>query len=132
MLTRSGTQCTSKVFFFLVFFFSKYLASWSKKFWDAIQTPPKGSHLLRVSSKSHFFPKHSFQKWLVSRTYLYELPKLHEHKITSHIRPRNILYVNKLNMLFAGVLNSRLNSLQLGGHDTGRILCNLGGMIQSK
>jgi len=82
-------------------------------------TPPKGSHLLRgLSSKIHFIPKSSFQKWLVSRTYPYELPKLHENKFTSHTPPCNILYVNKLTMLFAGVLNSRSNSLQLGGHDT--------------
>jgi len=48
---------------------SKYLTSWTKKFLDAIQTPPKGSHLLRgLSSKSHFIPKHSFQKLLVYRT----------------------------------------------------------------
>jgi len=96
-----------------------YLTSWTKKFWDAIQAPPKGSHLLRgLSSKSHFIPKHSFKKWLVSRTYPYELPKLHEHKFTSHTPPCNILYVNKLTMLFVVVLNLRSNSLQLGGHDT--------------
>jgi len=55
---------------------------------------------------------------LVSRTYPYELPKLHEHKFTSHTPPRNILYMNKLTMLFARVLNWRSNSLQLWGHDT--------------
>jgi len=123
ILTRVGTQtapprCSSSLSFSLPNK-SKYLTSWTNKFLDANQTPPKGSHLLKgLSSKIHFIPKHSFQKWLISRTYQYELPKLHEHKLTSHTPPHNILYVNKLTMLFAGVLYSRSNSLQLGGHDT--------------
>ena len=92
---------------------------WVKKFRDEIQTPPKGSNLLRgFSAKHHVIPKYSFQTWLVSRTYPYELPKLHEHKFTSHTTPRTILYVNKLTMLFTGVLNSRSNSFQHGEHDT--------------
>ena len=95
------------------------MTSWVKKFRDEIQTPPKGSHLLReFSANHHVIPKYSFQTWLVSRTYQYELPKLHEHKFTSHTTPRTILYVNKLTMLFVGVLNSMSNSLQLGRHDT--------------
>jgi len=115
-LTRVGMQtapprCSSSLSFSLPNK-SKYLTSWTKKFWDEIQTPPKGSHLLKgFSSKSPFFPKYFFQKWLVSRTYPYELPKLIEHKFTSHTTPCNILYVNKLIMLLAEVLHSRSNSL---------------------
>ena len=98
---------------------SKYLTSWTKTFWDEIQTPPKGYHLLReFSSKSPFIPKYSFPTWLVSRAFSFELPKLKEHKFTSHTTPCNILYVNKLTMLSTGVLNSRSNSLKLGGHYT--------------
>ena len=86
-----------------------------KNFRDDIQTPPKGSHLLRgFSPKSHFIPKYSFLTWSVYRTQLYELPKLHEHKFTSHPKSRNILYVNKLTMSFVGVLNLRTNSFQHG------------------
>jgi len=36
---------------------SKYLTSWVKKFRDEIQTPPKGSNLLRgFSAKHHVIP----------------------------------------------------------------------------
>jgi len=67
MLTSVGMQtapprCCSSLSFSLPNK-SKYLTSWTKKFWDAIQTPSKGFHLLRgLSSKSHFILKHSFQK----------------------------------------------------------------------
>jgi len=100
---------------------SKYLTSSTKKFQDKIQTPLKGSHLLRGSSKSHFIPKYFFPAWLVSRTYPYELPNLNEHNFTSHSTPHNILYMNKITMLFSGVINLRSNSLQLGGHDITKI-----------
>jgi len=74
----------SSSFFFSLLDKSKYLTSWIKKFRDEIQTPLKGSHLLRgFSPKQHFIPKYSFQTWLVSRTYPYELSKLNEHKFTS-------------------------------------------------
>ena len=57
---------------------------------------------------------------LVSRTHPCKLPKVHEHNFDSQTICRNvsIFFVNKLTMLFTGVLNSRLNSFQLGGHDT--------------
>ena len=92
---------------------------WKKKgchaTWRRDMTPI-GSHLLRgFLAKHHLIPKYSFHTWLVSRTYPYELPKLNEHKFTSHSTPCNILYVNKLTMLFVGILNSRSNSLQLRG-----------------
>jgi len=120
MLTRAGLQtapprCSSSLSFSLPNKY-KYLTSWTKKLWDETQIPPKGSHLLRgFSSTSSFVPKYSFQTWLVSRNSPFELPKLTEHKFISHIIPNNILYVNKLNILFAGFLNSRSKSLQLGG-----------------
>jgi len=114
MLTRVGLQtapprCSSS-FSFSLPNKSKYLISGTLKFWDEIQTPPKGSHLLRgFSSKVLSSPT-----WLVSRTSPSELPTLQEHQFTSHTRIHNILYVNKLTMLSAGVLNSRSNYLQLG------------------
>jgi len=89
MLTCSRTQtapprCSSSLYFSLPNK-SKYLTSWTKNFWNEIQTHPKGSHLLRgLSSKIHFIPKHSFQKWFVSKNYQYEFTRLHEHKFTSH------------------------------------------------
>ena len=35
---------------------SKHLTSWTKKFWDEIQTPPKGSHFLRGFSPKVISP----------------------------------------------------------------------------
>jgi len=77
--------------------------------------------LLRgFSQTNHFLPKHSLQTWTVSRINPCEFPKLHEHKFDSQSTTRNVyIYpVNKLIILFLGVLNSRSNSFQLGGHDT--------------
>ena len=65
MLTHAGLQtappsCSSSLSFKLPNK-SKYWTSWTKMFWDEIQTPPKGSHLLRgFSSKSLFIHKYSF------------------------------------------------------------------------
>jgi len=42
------------------------------------------------------------------------------HKI-SHPTPCTILFVSKLTMLYAEVLNLRLNSLEFGGHDTPQV-----------
>ena len=43
---------------------------------------------------------------------------LNEHTCASHLPYTN--HVNKLTMLFAGVLNSRTNSFEHGEHDTNR------------
>jgi len=65
MLTHVGLQtapprCSSS-FSFSLRNKSKYLTSGTLKFWDEIQTPPKGSHLLRgFSSKSSFITKYFF------------------------------------------------------------------------
>jgi len=86
---------------------------------DDLQKPPKGYPRLRgFSQTNHLFPKHSLQPWSVSRIHPCELPKLHEHKFVSHPKLRNIFYGNKLTILFAGVLNSWMNSFQPRGHDT--------------
>jgi len=104
MLTRVALQtahlrCSSSLSFSLPNK-SQHLTSWTKKFWDEIQTPSKGSHLLRgFSSTSHFIPKYSFPTWLVCRASSFELSNLKEHKFTSRTTPCNILYVNKLTML---------------------------------
>jgi len=115
MLTRAMLQiappkCPSSLSFKLPNK-TNYLTSWTKKFWDEHQTPPKGSHLFRG-----FF--YSFPTWLVRRACLFELPKLKEHKFVSLSTPCTLLYVNKLTKLSAGILNLRSNSLKLGGHDT--------------
>jgi len=88
---------------------------------DDIQKSRKDSHILRgFSPKSHFIPKYSFQTWPIYRTHSYELLKFNEHKLASHPKSRNvsIFSMNRLTILFSGVLNSRSNSFQLEGHDT--------------
>ena len=95
------------------------MTSLLKKFRDDLPKPSKGSLLLRgILQIDHLFPKHSLQPWSVSSIHSCELPKLHEHKFVSHPQLRNLFSGNKLTMLFAGVLNSRMNSFQPGGHDT--------------
>jgi len=97
---------------------SKNLTSLLRMFRNDLNIPPKGVPLLRgFSQTNHLFPKHSLQSWHVSRNFPHELPKLHAHKFVAHPKLRNIFSVYKLTMLFVGVLNSRANSLQLGGHD---------------
>jgi len=98
---------------------SKYLTTLLKKFRNDLQKHPKGYPLLKgFSQTNHLFLKCSLQPWPISRIHPCELPKLHEHKFVSHPKHRNIISGNKLTMLFAGVLNSRTNSFQPGGHDT--------------
>ena len=121
LLTPTQITKPLRYTFFLSFSFpnnSKYLTSLLRKFRDVFNIPPKSFPLLRgFSQQNHFFLKHPLQSWHVSRTIPYELPKLHAHKFVAHPNLRNIFSVYKLTMLFAGVLNSRSNSLQLGGHD---------------
>jgi len=125
MLTCTNIHNAPHMYFSILSFsspnHSNHLTSLTKKFGDDIQKRLKGFHLLRgFSQTNNFIPKYSFQTWLVCRTHPYELPKLNEHKLASHIKSRNISIfpVNKLTMLFTGVLNSMLNSFQFGGHDT--------------
>jgi len=71
---------------------TNYLSSWTKKFWDEHQTPPKGSHLLRgFLSPSPFIPKYSFPTWLVRRACPFEHPKLKKHKFVSLPTPCTFL-----------------------------------------
>jgi len=118
-LTKIIVPSRYTAFFFFFFSLPKvstYLPSSLKNFRDDFQTPPNGFHLLRgLSSQRFVIPKHSFQTLFVYRNPSYALPTLKEHKLSSHPNPCTILYVNKLTMLSTGVLNSRSNSLELGG-----------------
>jgi len=96
---------------------STYTPSLLRNVRNDFQTHPQGFHLLRgFSSKRFVIPTQSFQTWFVYRTPSFELPKLKEYKSSSYLTPCTILYVNKLTMLSAGVLNSWSNSIQPGGH----------------
>ena len=95
---------------------SKKLTYLIKKFRDDIQKTPKGYHLLRGFSQNHFIPKYYFQTWSVARIQPCNLPKLNEHKFSSHLPYTN--HVSKLTMLFARVLNSVTNSFEPREHDT--------------
>jgi len=91
-----------------------------KKCGNIFQNSSKGLHL--IGSFSHqisFNPTHSLQTLHVTRTIRPKLLKFNEHKFTS-----NLTYINQVNkviILFVGVLNSRSNSSQLGGHDTNHL-----------
>jgi len=83
---------------------------------NIFQNPSEGLHLIRsFSHQISFDPTHSLQTIHVTRTIPPKLLKFNEHKFASQLTYIN--QVNKLTMLFAGVLNSRSNSFQLGGHD---------------
>jgi len=101
---------------------STYLPSFLKNVRDHFQAPPKGFHLLKGFSSQRFvIPQYSFQTCFVYRNPSYALPTLKEHKLCSHPNPCTILNVNKLTMLSTRVLNSRSNSLELGGQDTTQV-----------
>ena len=96
---------------------SKYLTFLLKKFRDALPTPPKGSHLLRGFFTKHFIPKYSLQTCHVARILTYHLLALNESKSSLPFSSSTVLLDSKLPLLYAGVLNSRSNFLQLAGHD---------------
>jgi len=95
-----------------------YTPSWLKNVRNDFYTPPKGFHLLRgLSPKSIIILKQSFRTWSLYRTPSFELPKLQESKSRLHLYSCSLLYLSKLIVLSAGVLNPSSNSLQPGGHD---------------
>jgi len=107
---------------------STYTPSLLRNVRNDFQTPPKGFHLLRgFSSKRFFIPTQSFQPCSVYRTPSFKLPEHKEYFValfchsSSHLTPCTILYVSKLTMFSAGVLNSWSNSLHLGGHDANQV-----------
>jgi len=117
MLQIAPPRCSSSLSFSLPKV-STYTPSLLKNVRNDFQTPPKGLHLLRqFSSKRFVIPKQSFQTWSVYRGPSFELPKLKEHMSSSHPIPCTILCVSPLTVLSTGVLNSRSNSLEPGGHD---------------
>jgi len=96
---------------------SNYMQHLLEKCGNIFQNPSKGLHLIRsFSQQMHFEPTNSLQTLHVTRTIPSKLRKINEHKFSSQLTYIN--RVNKLAMLFEGVLNSRMNSFQPGGHDT--------------
>jgi len=101
MLQTAPPRCPTSLSFSLANT-SKYLTSWTKKFWDENQTPSMDSHLLRgFFSPSTFILKYYFPTWLVYRASTFKILKLKVHKFVSLPTPCTLLYVNKLTMLFA-------------------------------
>jgi len=79
---------------------------------NIFQNPSKGLHLIRSFSRQiPFDPTHSLQTLHVTRTIPPKLLKFNEHKFPAQLTYIN--QVNKLTMLFAGVLYFRSNSFQL-------------------
>jgi len=84
---------------------------------NIFQNHSKGLHLIRsFSHQISFDPTHSLQTLHVTRIIPPKPLKINAHKFVSPLTYIN--RVNKLTMLFSGVLNSRTNSFQPGGHDT--------------
>ena len=92
---------------------SNYMQHLLEKCGNTFQNPSKGLH------QNPFDHTHSLQTLHVTRTIPPRLLKFNKHKFASQITYIN--QVNKLTMLFAGVLNSRSNSFQLGGHDANHL-----------
>jgi len=93
--------------------------SWLKNVRDDFYIPPNGFHLLRgLFPKNIIIPKQYFPTWSVYRTSLSELLTLKNAKSSLPFFSSIVLIDNKLTLIYAGVLNSWSNSLQLGGHNT--------------
>ena len=96
--------------------------SWLKNVRNDFYIPPNGFHLLRgLFPKNIIIPKQSFPTWSVYRTSFSELSTLKNVKSSLPFFSSTVLFDSKLNLLYAGVLNSWSDSLQLGGHDTTHI-----------
>ena len=95
---------------------------WLKIGKDDFYIPPNGFHHLRGLFPNHIIiPKKSFPTWSVYRTSFFELPTLKSSKSSLPLSSSTFLIDSKLTLLYAGVLNSWSNCLQLEGHDTTQI-----------
>jgi len=91
---------------------------WLKIGKDDFYIPPNGFHHLRgLFPKNVIIPKQSFPTWSVYRTSFSELPTFQNDKSSLPISSCINLSNCKLTLFYAGVLNSWMNSLQLGGCD---------------
>jgi len=85
---------------------------------NVFQNPSKGLHLIKsFSHQIPFDPTNSLQTLHLTRTTPPKLLIFNEHKFVSPLTYRNlsVYQVNKLTMLYIGVLNFRSNSFQLWG-----------------
>jgi len=90
--------------------------SWLKNVRDDFYIPPNGFHLLKgLFPNNIIIHKQSFPTWSVYRTSFSELPTINNAKSSLPFFSSTILFDSKLTFLYAGVLNSWSNSLQLGG-----------------
>ena len=88
---------------------SNYMKYSLEKCGNIFHNPSKVLHLIRsFSHQISFDLTHSLQILHVTRIIPPKLLKFNEHKFASQLTYRN--QVNKLTMLFTGVLNSRTNS----------------------
>ena len=80
--------------------------------------PPNGFQNLRgLFPKYIIIPKQFFPTWSVYRTSLSELPLLTNSKSCLPFSYSTVNFDSKLTLLYAGIQNSWMNSLQLGKHD---------------
>ena len=84
--------------------------------------PPNGFHHLRgLFPKDIIIPKQIFPTWSVYRTSFSELPLLTNSKSCLPFSYSTVNCKSKLTLLYAGIQNSRSNSLQLEEYDEEQI-----------
>jgi len=119
LLTRAMPQlvpprCSSSLSFSLLKA-PTFTPSWLKNVRGDFYIPLNGFYLLRgLFPKNIIIPKQFFPTWSVYRTSFSELPTFKYAKSSLPLFSSTILFDSKLTLLYAGVLNSWSNSLQLG------------------
>ena len=92
--------------------------SWLKNVRDHFFIPPNGFHHLRgLFTKNIIIPKQFFPTWSVYRTSFSELPLLTNYKSCFPFSYSIVNCKSKLTLLYEGIQNSWLNSLQLEEYD---------------
>jgi len=116
---NKNCRLTLVLFFLLLLIY--YIQHLLEKCKNIFQNPSKGLRLIRSFWHQIPFDRTcSLQILHVTRTIPPKLWNINEHKFASQLTYIN--QVNKLTMLFAGVLNSRSNFVQLREHDTNHII----------